>query len=252
MWVNITIPVFNEESQLQVSVSTVVSFVRKMPLERFEIVVADNGSTDQTADIGRELESRFSEVSYRRINQKGRGMALLQAWSESNADILSYMDVDLSTNLSAMPHLLEAIRDGSAEIAIGSRLMPDSSTTRGPLREALSRSYNFLLKHALLASFSDAQCGFKAIRKDAWSAVMPFLQNRNWFFDTELLIIAQSLGFAISEIPVVWTDDPDSRVKIIPTVIEDLKGIFRLRKRITAGEFVRSRNVLRRTSRRES
>lgn len=241
MKVNITIPVFNEEAQIEQSVSKLVSYIRRLDTLEYHIVIADNGSTDDTERIGRWLAERYPDVRYERLKEKGRGRALRHVWLNSDADILSYMDVDLSTDLSSLPMLTSAIANYGFDLAIGSRLLPDSRVCRGIVRECLSRTYNWLLKNSLLVSFADAQCGFKAIHKRACAEILPRVRNQSWFFDTELLVIAQTMGYQIAEIPVKWTDDPDSRVKILSTVIEDLRGIRSLRRRILNREFGRRR-----------
>jgi glycosyltransferase involved in cell wall biosynthesis len=162
------------------------------------------------------------------IPQKGRGRALRHVWLESTADIVSYMDVDLSTNLNHLPELIKAIEDGS-HIAIGSRLSKGSRVKRSLKREFISRSYSALIRAMFLTPFRDAQCGFKALSRDTVRALVPLVKDNNWFFDSELLIIATRRGFRIKEIPVYWEDDPDSRVRIIRTAWEDIKGLLRLR-----------------------
>ncbi len=191
-------------------------------------MIADNASRDETGSIARQLAERLPATSVISLVQKGRGRALRAAWTASDADLLCYMDVDLSTDLRALAPLLSALISGHSELAIGSRLAPASHAVRGPKRELISRSYNALLHVVLGARFSDAQCGFKAITAGAAARLLPAVVDQEWFFDTELLIAAQREGMRIHEVAVDWVDDPDSRVKIVATALADLRGVVRL------------------------
>ena len=201
----------------------------------FRVTIADSASSDGTAEIAQLLASELRSVHYLRIDQKGRGRALRAAWSISDADVMAYMDVDLSTDLAHLPALFEPLLAGRADLVVGSRLAPGAEVTRGLKRELLSRGYNALLGTVLGAGFSDAQCGFKAVRREVIRVLLPLIEDEGWFFDTELLYLAQRNGFSIREIPVRWIDDNDSRVDIARTVIADLKGIARLRRRTSPG-----------------
>jgi glycosyltransferase involved in cell wall biosynthesis len=225
----VVIPVYNEERQLAASVRRVNAFLRGLSTS-YRIVVVDNASTDRTWVVAQALVEELDAVEAMRLSEKGRGRALKAAWSASYAQVLCYMDVDLSTDLSAFLPLVTPLLSGQAELAIGSRLHPESRVRRGLKREVISRCYNKLLRWGLGARFADAQCGFKAIRRDAAAPLLPRVEDDNWFFDTELLILAQRAGFRIHEVPVQWTDDPDSRVDIVATALEDLRGMQRLRR----------------------
>ncbi len=227
--VDFVIPVYNEEHDLPRSIDILSRYLREhLPRNPWQIIIADNGSTDSTGAVADMLATRHSSVVSVHIPQKGRGRALRQVWLESSADILSYMDVDLSTDLSHVSQLVGAIEEG-AHLAIGSRLVKDSKVTRSLKREVISRSYSALIRMMFFTPFRDAQCGFKAITRQAAQAIIPQVENNNWFFDTEMLIIAAKSGYRIREIPVRWKDDPDSRVRILPTAMEDMKGLMRLR-----------------------
>jgi glycosyltransferase involved in cell wall biosynthesis len=191
-------------------------------------VIADNGSTDGTLAVAETLARTYSEVTVLHVPTKGRGGALRAAWSASRADVVSYMDVDLSTNLRFFPLLLHGIALGY-DVAIGSRLLQASQTHRSPKREALSRVYNGLVKLLFLNRFSDAQCGFKAVRRVVAEQLLPLVENTHWFFDTELLLLAERRGYTIFEVPVEWIEDLDTRVKIVPTIVDDLRGLLRVR-----------------------
>lgn len=227
--VEVVIPVYNEQRQLAASVRRVNAFLAGIS-SHYRIVVVDNASTDHTWAVAQELVKELDSVTAVRLPEKGRGRALKAAWSASDAPVLCYMDVDLSTDLRSFLPLVTPLFSGQADLAIGSRLHPESRVRRGPRRELLSRGYNRLLRWRLGARFADAQCGFKAIRREAAEQLLPRVQDDGWFFDTELLVLAQRAGLRIHEVPVLWTDDPDSRVDIVATVLEDLRGIHRLRR----------------------
>ena len=228
--VDIVIPVLNEEKILPKCVSSLRQFLKEHFPYTYRIVIADNGSIDQTPAIAESLSQQHPEVSWTRLEIRGRGRALRAAWLESDADIVSYMDVDLSTNLDSFPALVRAIGDEGYDVAIGSRLMKGSVVRKRSLkREITSRSYNLIIKAIFFTKFSDAQCGFKAVSRLAAQSLIPKIQDQAWFFDSELLILAEKGGFRIKDIPVDWTDDPDSRVNVIKTATEDLKGLMRMR-----------------------
>jgi glycosyltransferase involved in cell wall biosynthesis len=228
--VDIVIPVLNEEKALPKCVDSLRQFLEGQPSYSFRIVIADNGSTDQTPDIAESLSQKYPEVSWTRLEVRGRGRALRKAWLESDADILTYMDVDLSTGLSAFPKLVSAIGEGGFDLAIGSRLMRGSAVSKRTMkREITSRTYNLIIKAMFFTRFSDAQCGFKAISRRAAQFLIPKVKDQGWFFDSELLILAEKGGFRIKDVPVEWVDDPDSRVNVVKTARDDLKGLLRLR-----------------------
>jgi putative flippase GtrA len=226
--VEIVIPVYNEERALAPAIHRLHHFLASNLPFSWQITIADNASTDITPEIGRTLADELDRVRFRRLEQKGRGRALRAAWSESKAVVVAYMDVDLSTDLHALLPLLAPLLSGHSEVAIGSRLAPGSQVARGPKRELISRTYNHILRVALRARFSDAQCGFKAVRADVLPELLEAVEDQSWFFDTELLIAAQRRGMRIHEVPVDWVDDPDSRVDIVSTAVADLRGVARL------------------------
>jgi glycosyltransferase involved in cell wall biosynthesis len=228
--VDVVIPVLNEAHVLRKSVSTVREFLTEHLGCRWRVVVVDNGSTDGTDAIARQLSQEYSDVRFVRLDQRGRGRALRQAWMQSDADIMCYTDVDLSTELAALPKMVQAIAVDGFELATGSRLLPQSKTRRSAKREFISRCYNLFVKAVLWTSFSDAQCGFKAISRDACAALVPDVKDQGWFFDTELLTLAEKRGYPIADIPVRWIEDDDSRVKIVKTAWDDIKGVFRVRR----------------------
>lgn len=229
--VDIVIPVLNEEVALPVCIEKLMAFTSDYPERDWRIVVADNGSTDRTTDIAIELSEQHSNISLSRLEQRGRGRALKKAWRESEADVRLYMDVDLSTDLQSLPPLVAAIADDGYEVAIGSRLIKDSEVVdRTVKREITSRGYNVMIHFFFpLTKWKDAQCGFKAISRRTAENILPLVKDNAWFLDTELLLLAGKAGYGIKEIPVHWEDDPDTRVKIVSTAWEDVKGLLRLR-----------------------
>jgi glycosyltransferase involved in cell wall biosynthesis len=225
---DVVIPVYNEERDLPRCVRRLHAHLAATFPYPFRITVADNASTDSTLRVAHDLADRFPEVRVLHLDAKGRGRALRAAWGGSDAPVLAYMDVDLSTDLAALWPLVAPLLTGHSDVAIGSRLARGSRVVRGPKREIISRCYNMLLRTAMRARFSDAQCGFKAVRSDVARQLLPLVEDHGWFFDTELLVLAQWCGLRTHEVPVDWVDDPDSRVDIVATAMADLKGMARL------------------------
>jgi glycosyltransferase involved in cell wall biosynthesis len=232
---DIVIPVYNEERDLPGCVRTLHRYLADEVPYRSRITVADNASTDNTLAVARQLADELPDVDVIHLDAKGRGGALYAAWMASDADVVAYMDVDLSTDLSALMPLVAPLISGHSDVAIGSRLAATSRVVRGPKREFVSRSYNLILRGMLGAQFSDAQCGFKAVRADVARRLLPLVADTGWFFDTELLVIAERAGLRIHEVPVDWVDDPDSRVDVLQTAINDLKGCWRVGRALATG-----------------
>lgn len=228
--VDVVIPCLNEANVLRSSVETAVALFARHPRYDWRLVIADNGSTDGTGDLARELENEYSQVQALLLPVRGRGLALREAWLQSDADIVSYMDVDLSTDIEHLPRLVGMVDSSDCEVAIGSRRARGASTRRGLKREVTSRAYISMIRLTFPGlKVTDAQCGFKALSRRAIDELVPQIQNRMWFFDTELLILANRAGMPICEMPVRWQEDPDTKVKIIGTAIEDIRGLARMR-----------------------
>lgn len=225
---DVAIPVYNEERALEASVRTLHAHLEDRIGVPSRITIVDNASRDGTRLVGARLARELDGVRFIHLEEKGRGRALRTAWLASDAEIVAYMDVDLSTDLAALAPLIEPIIAGQADIAIGSRLAPGATVTRGLKRECISRCYNLLLRVALGARIHDAQCGFKAVRTQIARRLLPSIRDQDWFFDTELLIVAQRTGMRIVEIPVRWIEDTDSRVRIASTAVADLRGVARM------------------------
>ncbi|WP_433279610.1 glycosyltransferase [Pseudonocardia xinjiangensis] len=232
---DVVVPVFNEEADLAPSVHRLHTHLTEQFPYQFRITIADNASTDATPRIAAELAAQLPGVTALTMAQKGRGRALHAAWTASDAQVLAYCDVDLSTDLAALLPLVAPLISGHSDLAIGTRLGRGSRVVRGAKRELISRAYNLLLHGALATRFSDAQCGFKAIRADVAQRLLPLVEDTGWFFDTELLVLAERSGLRIHEVPVDWVDDPDSRVDIVATALADLRGVVRLGRALATG-----------------
>ena len=228
MDVEIVVPVYNEGYHLAERIHALRTFLDHSFPFRALVTIVDNASTDDTLAVAADLAATLPGVAAMHLDRKGRGYALRAAWSTSDAPVVAYMDVDLSTSLPALLPLVAPLLSGHRDVAIGSRLAPGAKVVRGPKRELISRAYNLLLKLTLRGHFSDAQCGFKALRRDAAQQVLPLIEDDQWFFDTELLVTAERLGLRIGEVPVDWVDDPDSRVDLVSTAAEDLRGVWRM------------------------
>ena len=227
--VDVVIPVYNEEHDLGPSVRRLHDFLTSRFPFSAAITIADNASKDGTLAVAQGLAKELPRVRVLHLDAKGRGRALRAAWLQSDAPVVAYMDVDLSTDLNALLPLVAPLLSGHSDLAIGSRLAHGARVKRGPKREIISRAYMLVLRLALGAHFSDAQCGFKAVCTSVAKQLVPSVRDESWFFDTELLILAQRAGLRVHEVPVDWTDDPDSRVAIVRTAIDDLRGVWRLR-----------------------
>ncbi|MFQ5697638.1 MAG: dolichyl-phosphate beta-glucosyltransferase [Myxococcota bacterium] len=227
--VDLVIPVLNEAHVLEKSVEVIRKFLREEFPYPARVVIADNGSTDGTGAIALALAQRHPDVECVQLAERGRGRALRLAWSRSRADICAYTDVDISTELAALERICRAMVEEGYDLGTGSRLLPQSQVTRGRKRELISRLYNWMVRWVLRTRFSDAQCGFKAVSRAVVEQVVPQVRDESWFFDTELLVLAERQGWRIRDEPVRWVDDDDSRVRIFSTAWEDVKGVARLR-----------------------
>jgi putative flippase GtrA len=226
--VEIVVPIYNERHVLERSVRRLHAFLTDTFPFSWRIVIADNASTDGSFTVARRLARELDGVDAIHLDAKGRGRALRAAWSASDAQVLCYMDVDLSTDLRGLLPLVAPLMSSHSDVAIGTRLHRGAHVVRSRRRETISRAYNRLLRVALRARFSDAQCGFKAIRSRVARELLPAVRDEEWFFDTELLVLAQRRRLRIHEVPVDWVEDGDSRVRIVPTAIADLRGVARL------------------------
>ena len=226
--VDIVVPVYNEAHVLDTNITRLHHYLRDRFPVPWRVTIADNASDDGTWQVAQSLHARYPRVHVVHLDEKGRGRAIKTTWLASDAEVVAYMDIDLSTDLNALFPLVAPLLSGHSDLAIGSRLAPGARVTRGAKREVISRTYNRILRFVLRAQFRDAQCGFKAMRTDVARALLPAVQDNGWFFDTELLVTAERNGLRIAEVPVDWVDDPDSRVDIVRTALDDLHGVWRL------------------------
>jgi glycosyltransferase involved in cell wall biosynthesis len=234
--VDVVVPVFNEEAILARSIRRLHHYLSTRFPFTWQITIVDNASTDGTWSSALELATELPHVQAAHLDRKGRGLALRTAWLASDADVVAYTDVDLSTDLDALLPLVAPLVSGHSDVAIGSRLDPASSVARAPKREFVSRSYNLVLRTVLATRVHDAQCGFKAVRRDIAQRLVPAIRDDGWFFDTEMLLLAERNGLRIHEVPVDWIDDPDSRVNIVDTALGDLRGTARMARTFARGE----------------
>lgn len=232
---DVVIPVHNEEADLGGCVRRLHAYLGDGFPFPTRITIADNASTDATLAVAHALAGALDRVRVVHLDAKGRGRALRAVWEQSDAQVVAYMDVDLSTDLNALLPLVAPLVSGHSDLAIGTRLSASARVVRGPKREFISRCYNLILRTALRTRFSDAQCGFKAVRTEVARGLLPLVRDGEWFFDTELLVLAERAGLRIHEVPVDWIDDPDSRVDIVDTARKDLLGIGRLARALATG-----------------
>ncbi|WP_417234894.1 glycosyltransferase [Arthrobacter sp.] len=233
--VDVVVPVHNEAGGIEACLRRLHGHLAASLPFGYRITVADNASTDETVAIAERVARDLGCIAVVHLEEKGRGRALRAAWAASDAPVLAYMDVDLSTDLAAFGPLIAPLLSGHSDVAIGTRLGRGARVVRGPKREFISRGYNLVLHGSLGTRFSDAQCGFKAIRKDVADQLLPHTRDNSWFFDTELLVLAEQCGLRVAEIPVDWTDDPSSSVALARTAADDLAGIWRIGRSLVAG-----------------
>lgn len=219
MKIVIAIPAYNEEVMLSTSVERLVVAVRQLP-HQWRIIIADNRSQDKTASIAKQLAATYTEVRYLLVPERGKGLAIRTAWQSADADAYSFMDADLATDLSALPALVNGIIAGS-DLVIGSRFHRQSVVVRSASRKLISRGYRLVLWLLFRLRLKDAPCGFKAINASALATLLPLVHNDKFFFDSELVILAEKLGYGVTEIPVHWHDprEGEDRSKVNPLTV---------------------------------
>ncbi len=227
--ITIVLPVLNEELVLEENTLRVFSFCKKNLDDVWQIILSDNGSTDKTAEIGCYLAEKYEEIEYFRFSKKGKGYGVMEAWKGFPGNIYVYMDIDLSTDLIALPELIAGVNDGF-DIVVGSRFMSGAKVERSLLRRFYSNVLRLLLKIFLGLRIKDAPCGFKAVNRRVIDEILPNVENKAWFFDTEMLVLSQKLNMKIKEIPVKWQEtiinERKSKVGVIVVVFDYIKNIF--------------------------
>lgn len=237
MKIDITFPVYNEETRLPIGLTNLLNFLEKEGIEDYGILIADNGSVDKTEEKALEFTKRNDKIKYIKVGKKGVGLALKTSWGQSEADIVGYMDVDLATDLKHLHDVIKLFKEPDVAIVNGSRNMKNSEVlNRTTLRTITSRGFNYILRAVFFTKISDGMCGFKFIRREIYNKIREIgLRNDGWFFSTELLILAEHFGFKVVDIPILWKDDQDSKVKLFDTISYYLKEIFILRLRLLLG-----------------
>ncbi|WP_417878615.1 glycosyltransferase [Vibrio sp.] len=234
--IEITIPVLNEESTLESQVKLLSVFFKEelSDLGNISLVIADNGSNDKTQEIAERLSHTIPIVKYIRLDKRGVGLALKASWLKSDADIVGYMDLDLATDIKHLRDAFSILLNGEGDIVTGSRLAPGAQVIgRTKLRDFTSHSFNRLIKILFKTKFTDGMCGFKFLNRNKLPILMASgVQSDGWFFATELLVVGEALHLNVVDIPVKWTDDPNSKVKVIKLSIEYMKQMLNLKKRI--------------------
>jgi glycosyltransferase involved in cell wall biosynthesis len=226
VWV---VPVYNEEAVLWASITTLQHYFSKHIKGDWLIVIANNASTDTTLKIAKQLSKKLPGVRYEHMDFKGRGNALKYVWRKYNAAVYGYCDVDLATDISDIKTLIDSIKDG-ADIAIGNRYITGSGTKRTFKRLIFSKIYIWMVRVFFKTAISDFQCGFKAVSGKVQKTLLPNVLDKGWFFDTELLLKAeQEKQFKISQIPVRWRENDESKVRLIHTSIIYIKKLLLLR-----------------------
>jgi len=228
------LPVYNEERIIEDSVNTLHEYMKNNIIFDWKIVIVNNGSTDKTSKISKNLQKKYKNIDYVEIEKKGRGNALRESWKNYDADIYSYCDCDLATDISQLRELFDSI-DRGANISTGNRYKKDSQTRRTLTRLITSKTYLFLIKILFNTKVSDFQCGFKAIDKKTKDDIVTITKDNDWFFDTELLLLAEREGYNIAQIPVTWTEKriKDSKVRVIPASLNNLINLIKLKRRIS-------------------
>ncbi len=227
---SIILPAYNEAKRIESAVERIMEFMNSN-FQDFEIIIAEDGSTDGTDKVAEKLAEKYGFVRHLHSDERlGRGKALNNAIKRSEYEFVIYMDVDLSTDLKHVNDIYEALKAGY-DIAVGSRLLKSSRAKRPFTRDLSSRVYNFLVRALLKSGIHDHQCGFKGFRKSRIADILDSIADNHWFWDTELLVLAQRKGLKIKEIPVTWEHGGESKVSILNDSIYMLRNIFRIMRK---------------------
>jgi glycosyltransferase involved in cell wall biosynthesis len=235
MKILIVIPVLNEEKILKENVLKIFNFCQKNLTINWQIVIVDNRSTDQTVVIAKDLGRRYQQIEYLYVDKVGKGVAIRTGWQKYSADIYCFMDADLATDLSALVTLISSFKEGY-DMVIGSRFLAQSQVSRSLIRKMFSFGYHLVARILLNLKIKDLPCGFKAINSRIKENVLPKVKDEAWFFDSELVIVAEKQGYRIKEIPIIWQEPRkgrgESRVKTLSLSLAYFKQLLALKKRL--------------------
>ena len=229
MRIEITIPTYNEGKIIEKNIDKLFNFLDNSKLD-YNVTIANNASKDNTLIIAKKLARKYKKLIVYHTDKPGRGNALKEVWKKSKADILCYMDADLSTDLPHLNSMVELFP--KYDIVLGNRLSKYSRTNRRIYRTLLSKGYNKIAKYILRIKTNDLQCGFKGIKKKVFMDIVNYTSDDNWFFDSQLIVWGEKKGYKIAEIPIKWIERKASKVKIRSTVTNYLKNLWKLRKEL--------------------
>jgi glycosyltransferase involved in cell wall biosynthesis len=238
---DIALPVYNEEATLKFQVRRLDDYLNTLNFDEheFRILISDNGSLDQTKQVAEILANEIQRVSLIVVGEKGVGLALRKAWENSDADVVGYMDLDLSTDITHLNEVIAIFTQDNCDVLNASRLLPLSEVSnRKKIRSLTSRGLNILIRSIFKTNLSDAMCGFKFVKRSTLeSAIKCGATSNGWFFVAQLLLVAEMTGLRVREIPISWVDDGNSKVKIVQLIKQYIFEIFKLRKTIMQSKY---------------
>jgi len=236
---SIVIPAFNEGARLAATLDKVLAYVHTRHWDA-EIIVVNDGSRDNTADIVRTFAAQDPILRLiENPGNRGKGYSVRNGMLEARGRFILFSDADLSSPIEEAPKLLKALEEDAADIAIGSRwLRAETQTQRQPLyRQLFGRIFNLLLRVTLGLRFKDTQCGFKAFKQSAAHSIFPLQRIERWGFDPEILFLAQTLGFKVQEIPVLWGHSGGTRIHPLVDGSRMFMDMVRIRLNSMAGKY---------------
>lgn len=230
----IVLPVYNEEKIIEGHALKILNYCQQNLQDDFQIVIADNASSDATSQIAQRLTQLYPQIKYYHLEQRGKGLAIKSVWRKFEADFYIFMDADLSTDLSALPNLLEVLKTSGADLVAGSRYLKNSQIKRSSGRLIISKIYNLIINILFRCSIHDLANGFKGANRLVVEKILPLTKNEKWFFDSELTLLTHHYGYRVKEIPVAWQEHrtTKSRVNIISTSLEYLIELIKLKLRL--------------------